>query len=246
MAGVVADEHHVTALPGRPVGYLELQHVVARHGVPSPHGPAPVEGPVAPAKFGECLLHQDGPQLVAVGLHVRGGLRPLVHREVVVNRDPDPHPRAAVPQAHGILAPVVVLGVFEAVADGTLVLRHPRHRRHQPAVAHGTLAQVRGLNVTFEQVDVHALGHAIELVRAHPLHLRRHLRGCAVLSVAQRLLSSPLLVLEIIPPHRFAQAAAQGANDAAEEAHEIDAEARQEVHDDGVVHEHKRQQEASP
>ena len=121
-----------------------------------------------------------------------------------------------------------------------------RHRRHQPAVTHGALAQVRGFDLAVEQVDVFAGLHDGELVRAHPLHLPGHLRGFALFGVSQRLRAAPHLVLVVVPSAGFAYAAAEATEESAEEAREVHAEAREEVHSDGVVHQDERHQDASP
>ena len=120
------------------------------------------------------------------------------------------------------------------------------HRRHQPAVTHGALAQVRGFDLAVEQVDVFAGVHDGELIRAHPFHLPSHLRGCALLGVSQRLGAAPHLVLVVVPSARFAYAAAEATEESAEEAREVHAEAREEVHGDGVVHQDERHQDATP
>ena len=156
---------------------VEAEDKVARHDVESPERKAAIERRVRAAKLGECLLEQQHPQFVAVGLReerlaVRRTGHPVVHDE----RHPIRH--AVVVQ----LDPVLAVGIDLTSQEEPLQQSGPTLSQasacgQQPAVAESTLANVVMGHAIADQRDA-GVGPA-----AAAQHLRRPLpRSIAVLT----------------------------------------------------------------
>ena len=131
--------------------------MLSREHAPAPHGPPTVERVVRAAKFGEGLLEQHRPQLLAVALHVLGPRRPLAARDAVVDGDDLPRLLLGVEEADVILAARVGLQRVERVPDRRRVLCRARQRRDEPAVAHRPLAEVGRLDAALIEHRLDAL-----------------------------------------------------------------------------------------
>mmetsp|Transcript_67952 Transcript_67952/g.214928 ORF Transcript_67952/g.214928 Transcript_67952/m.214928 type:complete len:332 (-) Transcript_67952:625-1620(-) len=104
----------------------EPEGVITGHRPPRPLGVAAVQLGVASAELGEGLLEDDGPELIAVGLHVDGAEPPrriFLAGDPVVDGNDYELPRLAIPQPDRILAPGVVFRGEKARPDALGMLR---------------------------------------------------------------------------------------------------------------------------
>ena len=135
------------------------QHLIAltSHTQPSPEDKSSTNGGITATQFGIGLFQKNGPQFVAIGFHEMRRFGSLGTRNAIINRDDDPFFFEGMKDANLVQSPRIIFLGQKHVSNDIGEFTGTRKGGHQPTIAHGSLTQIVGFNITFKELGRFAM-----------------------------------------------------------------------------------------